>query len=151
MNFQENITLQHISAEQTLNLRSKVLRPGEAIDKCRYLEDSLSSTFHLGVLIGDKIVCTGTFMKDISPDFPAETSAYRLRGMATDPDFRGLQLGSRLLARAEIELRALNCKLLWFNARLSAFPFYEKNSFEFKGEIFEIKGIGPHKVMFKFL
>ncbi|MBC7457114.1 MAG: GNAT family N-acetyltransferase [Bdellovibrionaceae bacterium] len=151
MSFQQNITLQHITAEETLPLRMTVLRPGQLIENCRYKEDSLPSTFHLGALINGKIVCNGTFMKDVCSYFTAENSAYRLRGMATDPDFRGLQLGSSLLQEAEDILRLRGCKILWFNARETAFIFYEKNSFVAVGDLFDISTVGPHKVMYKWL
>ena len=151
MSFQQNIILQHVTAEETLPLRMSVLRPGQPIENCRYKEDSLATTFHLGALIDGKIVCNGTFMKDICSHFPAEISAYRLRGMATHPDFRGLQLGSRLLKEAEDVLRLRGCKLLWFNARETAFVFYEKSGFQMIGDMFDIASIGPHKVMYKWL
>lgn len=160
MNIQQNTyKIQHITAEQAHPLRARVLRPGQPIENCRYNEDHLPTTFHLGVFIEDKInnqledkiVCNGTFMKDISAYFPDEASAYRLRGMATDPDYRGLQLGSSLLNAAEDILRQKNCRLLWFNAREAAFPFYEKNGFQYIGDMFDIATIGPHKVMYKYL
>jgi GNAT superfamily N-acetyltransferase len=151
MSFQQNITIQHITAEETLPLRMSVLRPGQPIENGRYKEDSFPTTFHLGALIEGKIVCNGTFMKDVCSHFIAEDSAFRLRGMATDPDFRGLQLGSRILKEAEGILRLRGCKLLWFNARESAFVFYEKNGFVALGDIFDIPTNGPHKVMYKWL
>ena len=151
MSFQENIIFQSITANETLALRSSVLRPGRDIEECRYPEDLLPTTFHLGGMVEDKIVCTGTFMKDICAYFPTEDSAYRLRGMATQPEFRGLQMGSGILKKAEKILSQRGCKLLWFNARESAFLFYEKNGFLYQGEMFDIAHIGPHKVMYKWL
>lgn len=151
MSFQQNITLQHITAEDTLSLRMKVLRPGQPIENCRYKEDSDPTTFHLGALIEGTVVCNGTFMKDVCPHFTSDNSAYRLRGMATDPDFRGLQLGTKILKEAEEVLRLRGCKLLWFNARETAFIFYEKNGYVAIGDLFDIASIGPHKVMYKWL
>lgn len=151
MSIQQNITLQHITARETLPLRSSVLRPGQPIENCRYIEDSLPTTFHLGALIEGQIVSNGTFMKDVCPFFTTEPTAYRLRGMATDPDFRGLQLGSEILKKAEEILRLRGCKLLWFNARETAFVFYEKNGFVLVGDMFDIPTVGPHKVMYKWL
>jgi len=151
MSFQQNITLQHITARETLALRSNILRPGQPIENCRYKEDSLPTTFHLGALIDGKIVSNGTFMKDVCSYFNNEDSAYRLRGMATDSEFRGLQLGSRILKEAEEILRSRGCKLLWFNARETAFVFYEKNGFVAMGDLFDIATIGPHQVMYKWL
>ena len=148
-----DITIKHISASDCLDLRSRILRPGQNIELCHYAEDNLSSSFHLGALDSQsgKILANGTFMKNAHTHFSAATNPYRLRGMATDPDYRGLRLGSRIIASAEMLLRSLNCDLLWFNARESAFTFYEKNDYLYSGEVFDIAGIGPHKVMYKWL
>jgi GNAT superfamily N-acetyltransferase len=156
MNIQQNIfTVKIITAHETLPLRSRILRPSQPIENSAYNEDSLDSTFHLGVIsndgLNDKIVCNGTFMKDICPVFKSQTTAYRLRGMATDPDFRGRQLGSRLLSEAEKILKEKGCHFLWFNARESAFEFYKKNGYQTVGDMFDIPTIGPHKVMYRHL
>lgn len=152
MIIQQNIfTLKNIAASETLLLRSQILRPGQPIENSAYAEDALSTTFHLGVFLDDKIVCNGTFMKDVCPLFKGESTAYRLRGMATDPDFRGQQLGSRLLSEAEKILKEKGCQLLWFNARETAFVFYEKNGYQCIGDMFDIPTIGPHKVMYRHL
>lgn len=152
MNIQQNIfTVKYIIARETLPLRSKILRPGQPIENSAYAEDALSTTFHLGVFLDDKIVCNGTFIKGACPHFINEISAYRLRGMATDPEFRGRQLGSRLLSEAEEILKEKQCHFLWFNARASAFEFYKKNGYQCIGEMFDIPTIGPHKVMYRHL
>lgn len=140
-----------IKAEETLDLRSRVLRPGQNLGLCRYAEDNLSSTFHFGVLIENRIVCNGTFMQQAYEAFPKARLAYRLRGMATDPAFQGQGLGSSLLRKAEHELKIRKCDLLWFNARVSAEIFYQKLGFDVIDNIFDIPTIGPHKVMFKWL
>lgn len=148
---QANIKVDFITDDETIDLRSRVLRPGQPLTACRYAEDKLNSTFHLGIKDGATVICNGTFILNSCHFFPDELSAYRLRGMATDPNYRGLQLGSKLIQAAENILQKRNCNLLWFNARESAFAFYEKNSFSSIGEIFDIPTIGPHKVMYKWL
>lgn len=151
INYKKDYPVQHISAEKARPLRYQVLRPGQPLENSHYKEDHLVTTFHLGVAVDDKIICNGTFIKEACTYFPEETEAYRLRGMATDPQFQGRQLGSHLLQTAEDILRIKNCKILWFNARETAFRFYEKNGFQSVGETFDIPYVGPHKVMYKIL
>lgn len=90
-------------------------------------------------------------MKDAHAFFPEAKNPYRLRGMATDNAYRGMGLGSQILQHGEMLLKVMNCDLLWFNAREIAFPFYEKNGFKITGDMFDIPGAGPHKVMYKWL
>lgn len=151
-----NITLKHITALQTIDLRTRILRPGQPIEICHYAEDNLSSTFHLGAFVtlenGEHVIAAnGTFMKDTNKFFPEARNPYRLRGMATDLPYRDLGLGSQILQQAEMLLKVMNCDLLWFNARENAFSFYEKNGFSIVGDMFDIPGAGAHKVMYKWL
>lgn len=145
--------ISEITAQQTYPLRMAVLRPGSPLEKCTYPEDFLISSFHLGIkdLTTDQIVSNGTFMINKTSFFPNEDKSYRLRGMATDPQFQGKNLGSFLLKTAEIKIQSMEYKLLWFNARESAFSFYKKNNYLEIGDLFDIEGIGPHKVMYKWL
>lgn len=150
------ISIEQIMAAQTIDLRTRILRPGQPIEICHYAEDNLSSTFHLGAFVtlenGERVIAAnGTFMKDAHKFFPEAKNPYRLRGMATDLPYRGMGLGSMILQQGEMLLKTMNCDLLWFNAREIAFPFYEKNGFTIIGEMFDIPGAGPHKVMYKWL
>lgn len=151
-----NISIEQIMAAQTIDLRTRILRPGQPVEICHYPEDNLSTTFHLGAFVtfatGDRIIAAnGTFMKDAHKFFPEAKNPYRLRGMATDHSYRGMGLGSKILQQGEMLLKVMNCDLLWFNAREIAFPFYEKNGFTIIGDMFDIPGAGPHKVMYKWL
>lgn len=150
------ISIEHITASQCIDLRTRILRPGQPIEICHYAEDNLSSTFHLGAFATEadgsrKIVANGTFMQNSHPDFSTAKNPYRLRGMATDTEYQGQGLGSLILQQAEMILKSMNCDLLWFNAREKAFCFYERNGFTITGEMFDIPGAGPHKVMYKWL
>lgn len=144
----ENKT-QIITAIDCLDLRSKILRPGQPIDLCKYPEDTFATTIHLGIYEGRHLVCTGTLLQKNCSLFPEITTAYQLRGMATDHDFQGRGLGRELLEKAEEILIEKKCPLFWFNARESAFGFYQKCGFELKGDFFDIPLVGPHKIMFK--
>lgn len=142
---------QIVTAIDCIKLRSKILRPGQPIELCKYPEDQSPSTIHLGIYEGPHLICTGTLLQKNCSLFPEITTAYQLRGMATDHDFQGQGLGRKLLEKAEEVLKNKKCPLIWFNARESAFAFYQKCGFELKGDFFDIPGVGPHKVMFKTL
>lgn len=143
--------VQLIVAEDTIDLRSRILRPGQSLEACRYSEDHLPTSFHLGILQKDKVICNGTFIQQGHDYFPNAKFPYRLRGMASDQTFQRKGLGSGLIQTALSLLKEKKCDLLWFNARTSAEIFYRKLGFEEIGPIFDIPTIGPHKVMFKWL
>lgn len=142
-----------ISAAETFNLRSRVLRPGLPTELSHFPGDEASTTIHLGIRDSEtsEVICNGTLMQNICPLFPEHTTAYRLRGMATDPNYQGKGLGKILIAFAEEVLKKKQISFFWFNARQSAFGFYEKCGYQMTGELFDIPTVGPHKVMYKIL
>jgi GNAT superfamily N-acetyltransferase len=145
----QNFSASFISADDTMDLRMRILRPLHPREFCEYPEDNLPETFHLGVKVDGKVVSNGTFMKQDQPKLPKAKLAYRLRGMATDPGFQGKGLGRTIILAAEEELKKRGCDLLWFNARVSAEVFYRKLGYTAIEEIFNIDTIGAHKVMYK--
>ncbi len=147
----KNNGLYLINASETIELRSRILRPNQDIKLCSYEEDSFSSTFHVGYFIDNKIMSSGTFIQQSNNNFPSTKLPYRLRGMATSADWQKRGLGKALILFALEELQQRDCDFLWFNARLSAEGFYKKLEFLADSNIFEIATIGPHKVMYKYL
>lgn len=139
-----------IPAVETLPLRQKVLRPGQALSDCLLPEDHDPLTFHLGVFESNELISIATFMVQSHPElhggFP-----YRLRGMATEEKWRAQGYAGILVRRGLEILKDRRCDLLWFNARERAFGFYTSLGFLFHGPLFEMPGIGPHKVMYKHL
>ncbi|MFP5519584.1 MAG: GNAT family N-acetyltransferase [Bdellovibrionia bacterium] len=142
--------IRRISAQDTLYLRQKVLKPFLQKEECLVEGDLLETTHHWGFFLENQLVSVATFIAETHPDFSAKKS-YRLRGMATDLDFAGMGIGSKLLKFSEQELINQNVDFLWFNARIKAFPFYVRLGFQFYGEMFELDRIGPHKTMYKYL
>jgi predicted GNAT family N-acyltransferase len=143
--------IRFITPEQTLPLRSLVLRDGLPEKECLFDHDMLPTTFHLGYFDekGD-LMCVLTCMKENHGKLPKD--AYRLRGMATHPDVRRKGYAKDLLTAAIEHIKTqLEIDYLWFNARTIAFPFYEALGFEFMSDEFEIPGIGPHREMFKMI
>lgn len=131
-------------------MRAQVLRPGKDISQAKMPQDHEQTTFHLGLFSSEKLVCVATFHEDQNVNLKAKYP-YRLRGMATAPDFQGKGAGKQILQAGVKELKSRNCDLIWCNAREIAFLFYEKCGFSYSGEMFDIPEIGPHKVMYKYL
>lgn len=140
--------IKKIPWQETLDLRSRVLRPGLPIREAQFKGDDAPETIHYGVFEGGQILGVATFFPETFPELKAK-NPFRLRGMAVDPARRRTGAGRALLEFAEKELSARSVDLIWFNAREVAFPFYLALGYEFCGGLFDLPGVGPHKVMFK--
>lgn len=139
--------IEFISAEQTLPLRSALLRMGWAYDRCTFPSDDLPGAFHLGQVEEDgTVVCILSCHPQ--PKAPLEGNVYQLRGMATDPAYQGKGLGKRLVEFCIQHLKGIHAEGLWCNARRNAYNFYQKQGFEFMSGEFEIPDAGPHREMF---
>lgn len=146
--------IRNLKAAETYDLRSRILRPFQPPDTYQYLEDQLSTTYHLGFILDGKIVANATFIQQTFPQLkdlknhPVITKPYRLRGMAVDKEYQSKGIGTELLKACIIELKKQKIDFLWFNARTSALLFYKKLGFIEIGSEFEITGAGPHIVMY---
>jgi len=131
-----------ISTEDCIPLRSEVLRPHHPVEDCRFPLDGESR--HFGAFQGGELVSVVSAHPEAA--FGA-SGAWRLRGMATSPLRQGSGAGSALLEAFLTWARSERIPLLWCNAREQAIPFYERMGFTVEGELFDIAGVGPHKVM----
>ena len=123
-----------------------MLRPNGTIDDCIFQGDSDELTFHLGAFEDKRLVSVASFYFERN-DLFQDPYQYRLRGMATLPEFQGRGLSSSLLRTSFPVIKNNQCTLLWCNAREKALGFYEKLGFAAKGEFFNIPQIGKHKLM----
>lgn len=139
-----------VSSSELYTLRSLVLRPGKPLHTTFYDKDHDVDTFHLAISIQSKVQCIATFYPE-SMEGVYSRKAYRLRGMATHPDFRRKGLGKFLMQSAFTHLLEKKADLLWCKARLVAIPFYKSLGFQIIGEQYEIEGIGLHYTMYKSL
>lgn len=144
------LEIKQIEPESTFEIRHKLLRPMQALEECRYELDEHPDTFHAGAYVDHKLVSIASFSKESHPEIPGKNQ-YRLRGMATLPDFRGRKAGSSVLFYAESVLKKKNVDVWWCNARETVSGYYEKQGCQTMGEIFNIEPIGPHKLMYKIL
>lgn len=135
-----------IKAIDTYAIRHKMLRPNGTVEDCMFHGDHDELTFHLGAFVDKKLVSVASFYFERHPSFH-EPYQYRLRGMATLPEYQGQGHSSALLRTAFPVIKNNQCALLWCNAREKATGFYLKVGFESKGEIFTIQNIGKHSLM----
>lgn len=146
---QNKIEVKKITAIETLELRQKVLKPFLQKHECVNPGDEDTATYHFGAFIDGRLVSVATFIPEGHTISPQANRPYRLRGMATLPETQGTGCGGTLLRQSLRTLKDLEqCNFVWCNAREKAFGFYEKLGFQFWGPVFDIKDIGPHKVMY---
>ncbi|RXF79752.1 GNAT family N-acetyltransferase [Bacillus subtilis] len=139
-----------ISAEDTYEIRHRILRPHQSIEQCKYEEDHAKGSFHLGAFFEGKLISIASFSPQNQP-LITESPAYRLRGMATLEGYRDQKGGSTLIKYAEEKLAKNGVQAVWCNARSHVKGYYSKLGWEVLGEPFEIPGIGTHIVMYKTL
>jgi GNAT superfamily N-acetyltransferase len=139
-----------ITAQDTYQIRQRVLVPDHDLQKAKFKnDDDEDISFHLGAFVDGKLVSVASFFYERNTLFP-DLHQYRLRGMATLPEFQNQGLSSELLNMAFPIIKQNFCSLLWCDARVSAVGFYEKVGFKKVNDIiFEINGIGPHVLMMK--
>ena len=143
------MTVRVIQAEDTRALRHQVLWPHiENVENCVIDIDNRVDAIHLGTFDGERLVSVGSLF-EMRSDKLEHRFQYRLRAMATDPDFRGRSAGKILINKAVEILEGLNCEVLWCDARLHATGFYSSLGFKKLEEIYQVKNIGPHQFMWK--
>ncbi len=140
--------IRFIRTADTYPLRLKVLRPGGVEEDCHWANDRLEGGFHLGVHIGEHRISIASFYPERNHDLLG-WKQYRLRGMATHPDFQRQGAGRQLLRFALEHLKAQQADILWCNAREVAVAYYTGMGFQVKGEAFDIPGIGAHYLMWR--
>lgn len=140
------IEIKEIKSEETIALRSKILRPGQDISNCIYTHDDDSSTLHLGAYVDGEQACIVSFYEESSPTF-SDAYQYRFRGMATLETHRKKGLASALLAHAFKRLKDLKIDIAWCNARINALGLYQNLGMEICSEEFDIPSIGPHLLL----
>lgn len=141
--------VKRITPEQTRPLRHLVLWSHiEKEDDCVIDIDHRDDAFHLGVFVDGELRCIGSFFAMFSPKISFEKQ-YRLRAMATHPEFHGKGLARELILHALEILKEKEQDVLWCDARINAVGFYERLGFSQLDEVYDVPKIGPHKFMWK--
>lgn len=152
-----SFTVRRLTAEQTHPLRHAVLRSGRPIEECDFPGDRDPDTFHAGAELDGRIVSVASMYHEARPsDAPGGAdraddhdagTAWRLRGMATEPGLQRSGAGSAALQACSEHAIAHGATLLWCNARTPAIGFYERHGWVVLGHEFDVPTAGPHYVM----
>jgi GNAT superfamily N-acetyltransferase len=140
--------------DDVVALRQAVLRPHQTLEEVRWGPDGHASSAHFCADGEDgEIVCVASVWREPPPWQPADPNmsrlaGWRLRGMATAPEWRGKGAGSAVLKAVVAHVAGAGGGLLWCNARLGAVEFYERGGMVTRGEQWEEPFIGPHIAMY---
>ena len=134
-----SLDVRPVDPAQTRALRQRVLRPHESLEELASHEPP--GVHAVGAFDGDELVAVGFVCPDGGP------GEWRVRGMATLPEWRGRGAGSAILAALVDHARSQGATRVWCNARTPALSLYARAGFEAESDEFEIPGIGPHFVM----
>ncbi|MFL0101852.1 GNAT family N-acetyltransferase [Tenacibaculum maritimum] len=142
------IEIKKIKASETYAIRIEVLRKGIELP-FEFYGDFDENTFHIGAFKENELLGVATFMEFENPLFRG--SQYQLRGMAVLPLWRKRRIGAMILEKSLIILRDRTIRVLWCNARDNAAGFYKEQGFDLIGKAFEVKLIGTHFLMRKYV
>jgi len=130
-----------LTASQTHDIRTRVLRAGTPTDDVVWYGDDHDSTVHLGIVVGASTqpIAISTWLRSSSPDVESPgrpTIGVQLRGMATDPSHRGQGQGSTLLRAGLGRAQRDGADHVWANARSAVLDFYLAHGFEVTSDEF---------------
>lgn len=142
------LVVRDVAAGATHDLRRRVLRGGDRAADVHFPEDDRPEAFHLGAVDGrGRVVGVATWAAVPTERRPG-WRAWRLRGMAVEPDLQGAGVGSLLLAAAVERLRGLGAEVAWADGRDTALAFYERHGWAVEGEGYRTAtGIPHHAVV----
>jgi predicted GNAT family N-acyltransferase len=148
---QNSLCVSTVDAERVRPLRQRVLRPHQRAEELIYPGDVEPQSRHFVATNEAREVIAIASIYRQQHDRHPEIGEWRLRGMASAPEFRGTGAGSAVLLASIAYAAAISPAGLWCNARLAASDFYSHHGFVRVGEIFDIEGIGPHYLMTRLL
>ena len=139
------LKVEKVSSYVVRPLRHKVLRPELPLEASIMPTDDQYDAAHFMIKKDGNILCVASIYCESFEAMPVKR-AYRLRGMATEPAEQGKGYGARVFNGAIQYLKKeTDVEILWCNARVTAFGFYEKMGFTIVGKEFDIPNLGPHK------
>ena len=148
----QSLEVRQITADETLSLRQAVLRPLHPLMDSRFGGDDDPKAGHFGVYSNEFLVGVGTVVPELCTDPNGDQGmksfgAWRLRGMATDPEYRSLGAGTLVLRACLEHAEKAGASVVWANARTGAAQFYLRHGFQKMSAEYEMPGIGPHFLM----
>jgi GNAT superfamily N-acetyltransferase len=139
--------VQHISIDDIMALRVRVLRQGTPATHAHYPEDDYPDVVHLGIKQAGSVIATSTWFLKECPEAPG-TIAMQLKGMAVDTSLQSGGYGAQLIQAGVALATERNAEIVWARARDSALGFYEKCGFHTVGNGFIDEPTGmPHHIV----
>ena len=124
---------------EIINLRHEALRRGHPIEEVQFEEDKDELSRHYAVFYQDSCIACVSF---IDTQWQQQ-SAWRLRAMAVEEQYRGIGVGKALLKFALKDLIDNNLfKTIWCYSRVSSESFYSSFGFTSIGEHFTYGNAG---------
>lgn len=145
----DKISIKKINYLDTFPVRSAVLRQGKPMETCSFLGDEAVGTTHFGLYIENNIIGVASVFTSNNENFDNKNQ-YQLRGMAILEAYQNTGFGKLLIEEIFNFIESNQVELLWFNARETAVPFYEKLGFIKTGSSFGIPEIGTHFLMYRY-
>ena len=131
------VQIRRIAAPDTSALRDAILRPSLAPGGSVYPGDEAADTLNLGAFVEGELVAVATLCREPMPGEQSTTS-WRLRGMATVPEYRGRGLGKELAQRCIAYAAEQEGTVVWCTSRITTAPFYQALGFVEHGEPFRL-------------
>jgi GNAT superfamily N-acetyltransferase len=144
-----NVSIEQVAADVVRPLRQAVLRPHQTPAEQVWPGDDALEAAHFAArdrAAGDAVLGIASITPEPHPHDP-RPGDWRVRGMATAPEARGLGLGARLLAVCVAHARTSGAHRVWCTARSPVVGFYTRAGFVPEGNEFTIPSIGPHRLM----
>lgn len=121
-----DVILKNISADETLDIRHRVLWPNKPKAFCQLEDDQ--NAWHFGGFVEGQLVCVASV-------FFTQGEA-RLRKFATLEEFQGLGIGGKMIRHILAELKQSDARLFWCDARTTAMDFYQRFGMGTTSEVF---------------
>ena len=142
--------ISEIKPHELVPIRQAVLRQGLPVEASIFDGDYAELTAHFGAFENNQLIGCASLVANQTTRLEGQTDfMMQLRGMAVLPEYQSKGVGAQLLRAAEKHARSIGTDTLWFNARIRAVAFYERNGYLKKGAPYEIEGVGTHYFMFK--
>ena len=141
--------VRQITAEETRPVRHAILRPSQPLSQCVYPLDAETRTGHFGAFREGELVGVASIFQQAEEG--EDSTAWRIRGMATLEEVRGDGFGGALLEACLRHAAGLGGRKVWCNGRTMVVGFYGRHGFAVRGEEFDLPGLGPHVVMERML
>jgi len=137
------LVVRRATVDEIMPLRHAVLRPGYPLEASHYAEDDVA--VHISAWEDATLVGCATVFADPWLGPPEVADAWRLRGMAVDPDLQRSGVGTQVLSEAVAAARDAGAPVIWANARTTALGFYLRHGWRVAGEEFLASDTGlPH-------